>query len=264
MTRPGAVAVRHRSDAAPDLPGDAPVVVLANSLGATYEMWSPQVPELSARFRTIRYDARGHGGSPVPPGPYSIAELATDLVALLDELGVERAHLVGLSLGGMTAMHVAAHHPERVEQLVVLCTSARLGPASSWLDRASTVRTDGAGAVAAAVVGRWYTEAYRRSRPDVTAAAEAMVASTPAEGYAACCEAIASMDLTADLGRIGAPTLAIAGAADPATPPEHLERIARAIPGARLLVVDDAAHLANAEQPEQVTAAILHHLNGGR
>jgi len=259
-----AVVVHHRTDAAPALAPDAPVVVLSNSLGSTLAMWDRQVAALAEHFRVVRYDTRGHGGSPMPPGPYTIADLAGDLVALLDRLEVERAHLVGLSLGGMTSMRVAAHDPERVDRLAVLCTSARLAPASAWRERAATVRAGGAGAVAAAVVARWYTAEWRAACPALVAAAEAMVASTPAEGYASCCEAIAAMDLTGDLGRIAAPTLAIAGADDPATPPDHLERIAAGIPAAQLLVVDHAAHLANDEQPAIVTAALLDHLTGGR
>jgi 3-oxoadipate enol-lactonase len=196
----------------------------------------------------------------VPQGPYSIDDLADDLLLLLDRLEVERAHVVGLSLGGMTAMRLAARDPERVDRLAVLCTSALLGPAQAWHDRAATVRAQGTGAVAEAVVGRWYTGEFAALHPDRVAAAEAMVAATPAEGYAGCCEAIAAMDLTGDLSAIAAPTLAIAGADDPATPPEHLERIAAGVKDGSLLVVPGAAHLAAGEQPEAVTRALLDHL----
>ena len=134
-----------------------PVVVLSNSLGTTHRMWDAQLGALEERFRVVRYDTRGHGASPVPDGPYAIDDLADDLVALLDRLGVERAHLVGLSLGGMTAMRVAARDPERVDRLVLLCTGIQLPPASSWTDRAATVRAHGSGAVAEAVVQRWFT-----------------------------------------------------------------------------------------------------------
>lgn len=254
------VEVHHVVDASPDLPADAPVVVLSGSLGATHAMWDPQVPALAQHFRVVRYDTRGHGGSPVPAGPYSIDDLADDLLGLLDHLGVERAHLVGLSLGGMTALRLAARDPERVDRLVVLCTSALLGPAQGWHDRAATVRARGTGAVAEPVVERWFTAAYRRSHPDVFEAARAMVADQPPEGYASCCEAIAAMDLTADLPHITAPTLAVAGADDPATPPEHLERIAASVKDGRLLVVPHAAHLASQEQVEVVNRAVLEHL----
>jgi 3-oxoadipate enol-lactonase len=255
------VEVHHVVDASPDLPADAPVVVLSNSLGTTHAMWDPQVPALAEHFRVVRYDTRGHGRSPVPQGPYSIDDLADDLLGLLDRVGVAKAHVVGLSLGGMTAMRLAARNPERVDRLVVLCTSALLGPAQGWLDRAATVRARGTGAVAEAVVERWYTAAYARSHPDRVAASRAMVAEQPSEGYASCCEAIAAMDLTGDLPDIEAPTLAVAGADDPATPPEHLERIASAVKDGRLLVVPQSAHIASQEQPEAVTRALLDHLS---
>jgi 3-oxoadipate enol-lactonase len=218
------------------------------------------VAGLAEHFRVVRYDTRGHGSSPAPQGPYSIDDLADDLLALFDRLGVERAHVVGLSLGGMTAMRLAARHPERVDRLVVLCTSALLGPAQGWLDRAATVRARGTAAVAAPVVERWYTPAYAQAHPERVAAAQAMVAAQSPEGYASCCDAIAAMDLTEDLPDISAPTLAVAGADDLATPPEHLERIAGSVKDGRLLVVPQAAHIASQEQPEAVTRAVLEHL----
>ncbi len=235
---------------------DGPAVVFSNSLGSTHRMWDAQLAAFEERFRVVRYDTRGHGQSPVPDGPYSIDDLADDLVALLDSLGIARAHLVGLSLGGMTAMRVAARNPDRVDRLAVLCTGAQLPPASAWTDRAATVRADGSAAVAEAVVARWFTPGYAGDR----APWEAMVAATPAEGYAACCEAIAALDLYADLTKITAPTLAIAGTDDPATPPAKLAEIAHAVRGAKLLEVAHAAHLANAEQPGIVTPALIEHL----
>jgi 3-oxoadipate enol-lactonase len=223
-------------------------------------MWEPQLAALQQRFRVVRYDTRGHGSSPVPNGPYGIDDLADDLVALLDRLGVERAHLVGLSLGGMTAMRVAGRNPERVDKLALLCTGAQLPPASNWTDRAATVRAHGSVAVAAAVVGRWFTPEFVAAHPDIRATHEAMVAATPAEGYAGCCEAIAALDLRGELTSITAPTLAIAGADDPATPPAKLEEIAGGVKDGRLLVVPQAAHLANAERPGIVTPALIEHL----
>lgn len=254
-----AVAVHHVVTG----PEDAPVVVLSNSLGATTSMWDAQADALAERFRVVRYDTRGHGGSVVPAGPYDIDDLVDDVVALLDTLGVERAHFVGLSLGGMTGMRLAAREPGRVDRLVVLCTGARLDPVSAWRDRAATVRAEGSGSVAEAVVARWFTAPYLEAHPDVRIDSEAVVAATPAEGYASCCEVIATMDLRSDLPGIAAPTLAIAGADDPATPPAHLEAIAEGVQDGRLLVVAEAAHLANAEQPQTITSAIIEHLEGG-
>ncbi|OBC08414.1 3-oxoadipate enol-lactonase [Mycobacterium sp. 852013-50091_SCH5140682] len=236
--------------------GSGPAVVLSNSLGSTHRMWDAQIADLEKRFTVVRYDTRGHGASPVPDGPYTIDDLADDVIALLDRLGIDRAHIVGLSLGGMTAMRLAARNPERVARMVLLCTGAALPPAHAWTDRAATVRAEGSQAVAAAVVDRWFSPGYRGDR----APWEAMVAATPAEGYAGCCEAIAQLDLRQQLSTIAAPTLAIAGTDDPATPPAKLEEIANAIPDAKLLVVEHAAHLANAEQPGIVTPALIAHL----
>lgn len=243
-------------------PVDAPVVVLSNSLGSTHTMWDAQADALAEHFRVVRYDTRGHGESPVPVGPYDIDDLADDVVALLDTLGVERAHFVGLSLGGMTGMRLAARNPERVDRLVVLCTGAHLTPSSAWHDRAATVRENGSKSVAEAVVARWFTAAYLDAHPDIKASSEADVAGTPAEGYASCCEVIAAMDLRDDLPLITARTLAIAGADDPATPPPSLQEIADNVQAGRLLVVPESAHLANAEQPGTITPAIIAHLTG--
>ena len=239
---------------------DGPVVVLSNSLGSTYHMWDAQLSALEQRFRVVRYNTRGHGETPVPAGPYTIDDLADDVVALLDRLGVTHAHIVGLSLGGMTAMRLAARNPERVDRLVLLCTGAQLTPSSAWSDRAATVREHGTGAVAEAVVQRWFTPAYLAANPASAGYYEDMVAATPAEGYAGCCEAIAMMDQRGDLATISAPTLAIAGADDPATPPPKLAEIADSVKDARLLVVEQSAHLANAEQPEIITPALIEHL----
>lgn len=241
---------------------DGPVVVLSNSLGATHAMWDENLAELERHFRVVRYDTRGHGDSPVRPGPYSIDDLADDVVALLDRLGVEQAHFVGLSLGGMTGMRLAARNPERIDRLVLLCTGAHLSPSSAWHGRAATVRADGTQAVAEAVVARWFTPGFLEANPDLKATCEATVGDTPDEGYAGCCEVIAAMDLRPDLPTIVAPTLAIAGADDPATPPPHLKEIADTVQDGRLLVVPDSAHLANAQQPEIITRAIVDHLKG--
>lgn len=254
------VAVHVVIDAAADMPTDAPTVVLSNSLGATHRMWDKQVAELSRRFRVVRYDTRGHGHSPAPSGPYSIDDLTDDVVTLLDDLGLDRVHFVGLSLGGMTGMRFAIREPRRIDRLVVLCTSAHLQPESAWLQRAVTVREQGCRAVAAAVVERWYTEPWRTANPAAVAAAEAMVADTPAEGYASCCEAIATMNQLDQLTDLATPTLAIAGADDPATPPAQLELIAARVQDGQFLVVENAAHLANDEQPSAVTTAVLEHL----
>jgi 3-oxoadipate enol-lactonase len=239
---------------------DAPVLVLSNSLGSTLAMWDPQAGALAERFRLVRYDIRGHGRSDTPPGPYAIADVGNDLIALLDDLNVEKAHVAGLSLGGMTAMWLGINAPERLDRLVLLCTSAKLGPAQMWADRALTVREQGTAAIAEAGVGRWLTEGFRARYPEIAEHLRDMIASIDDEGYASACAVIEHMDLASGLPSIEAPTLVIAGAQDPATPPEHAERIVAGIPAARLEVLDPGAHLVNVEQPEATTRLIIDHL----
>ncbi len=241
-------------------PPDAPMLVMSNSLGSTTEMWDRQVPALAERLRVVRYDHRGHGRSPVPPGPYDLADLGADALGLLDRLGAERVHWCGLSLGGMVGMWLAINAPERIDRLVLCCTSAKLGPPSMWSERAATVREQGVEAIADAGIGRWLTAGFIEREPETAAQIRAMLASTPAEGYADCCGVIERMDLLDRLGEIRAPTLVVAAAQDPATPPEHGERIAASIAGARFEVIENAAHLAAVEQPEAVTELIAGHL----
>lgn len=242
-------------------PDDAPVLVLGSSLGATRAMWDPQRDALADRFRVLRYEHRGHGQSEESEGPHAVADLAGDVLALLDELGVERMSYAGLSLGGMVGMWLAAHEPRRVDRLVLLCTAAVLDPAP-WTTRAETVRRGGMEAVADVVVERWFTPAFAVSHPEVVSSHRSMITSTSATGYAACCDAIGAMDLRPDLGGIAAPTLVIAASDDPATPVEHARSIAGAVPGARLETVGPAAHLANVEQPAHIARLLLEHLSG--
>jgi 3-oxoadipate enol-lactonase/4-carboxymuconolactone decarboxylase len=238
-----------------------PVVVLAGSLGSDLRMWDPQVEPLTAAgFLVVRYDQRGHGRSPSPPGPYSLDDLGADLVALLDRLRMPRVSLVGLSLGGMTGMWLAEHHPERLDRLVLCCTSAELGPRQMWVDRARTARESGMDGLAVDAVGRWLTDAGRAADPERAAWLRDMVARQDPEGYASCCTAIETMSIVDDLATIARPTLVVACAQDPATPPEHGRRIAAAIPHARMEIVDGAAHLGNVERPAEFTALILSHL----
>ncbi|MBB5157945.1 3-oxoadipate enol-lactonase [Saccharopolyspora phatthalungensis] len=239
-------------------PDGAPVVVLSNSLGTDLTLWDEQVPALTREFQVLRYDQRGHGATPAKPGPYTLKQLGRDVLALLDALGVRKAHFAGLSLGGMTGMWLAEHAPERIDRLALICTSAELGPASMWRDRAALVRQRDTRAMVVPSLPKWFTPELA-GRADIVEKFGGMLVAADAEGYAGCCEAIAEMDLLPKLGEITAPTLVIAGAEDPATPPPHAERIAAAVPGARLEVLSPAAHLANAEQPEAVNRLLLDH-----
>jgi 3-oxoadipate enol-lactonase len=252
-----AVAVSYTVDG----PADAPVVVLSNSLGATRGMWDPQVPALAERYRVVTYDTRGHGRSPAPAGPYTIDDLVDDVLAVIDDLGAQRVSFAGLSLGGMTGMRLAARNPERVERLALLCTSAKTDP-QPFLDRAAAVRDGGTAPLAPTIVGRWLTPPYAAEHPDLAARLEAMIAGCDDEGYAACAEVVARIDLREDLGRITAPTLVISGAEDLALPPDHQKAIADGIAGAELLTVSPGAHLANLERTLEITGALLAHFEG--
>jgi 3-oxoadipate enol-lactonase len=243
-------------------PAGAPVVVLGNSLGTTREVWEPQVAALGERFRLLRFEHRGHGGSPAPPGPYTIAELGADVIALLDGLGLRAVSYCGISLGGMIGMWLATHAPERIGALGLCCTSAYLPPAGFWAGRAEQARVGGMASLSEQVVGRWFTPAFRARDPAAVAGFLTTLEGVDPEGYAGCCEAIAALDLRSSLGRISVPALVVAGAEDPATPPWHGAQIASAVRGARLRVIRGGSHLANVSQPGEVTAILLAHLTG--
>jgi len=236
------------------------VLVLSNSLGTTQELWARQLPELAERFRVLTYEHPGHGESELPGRPCTVEALAHGLLALLDELDIDSASFCGVSLGGMIGMALALEAPQRVDRLVLSCTTAHLGPPEASTERARTVRTDGVEAVADTVVGRWFMPEFSRAEPETVARFRAMLASTPPEGYARCCEAVGAWDARERISAISAPVLVVAGAEDPATPIEHAELIASRIPGARLHVLEGAAHIANVEQAKGFTQAVLEHL----
>lgn len=241
-----------------DGPPGAPVLVLGNSIGTTRAVWDPQAAALGARFRLLRFEYPGHGGSPAPPGPYSIGDLAGGVLALLDGYQIESASYCGISLGGMVGIWLASHAPQRISALGLCCTSAYLDLA--WAERAALVRSEGMRPVAGQAAGRWFTAAFQQHEPATVAAVVAAIRDVDPEGYAGCCDAIGGMDQRASLPSISAPTLVIAGAEDPATPPWHGAVIASGIRGSRLTVIRGASHLANVSQPGQVTAALLGHL----
>jgi 3-oxoadipate enol-lactonase len=246
----------HRFDG----PADAPVLVLSNSLGTDIGLWSENVPAWTSSFRVLRYDQRGHGGSVVPLGPYSLELLGRDVLDLLDAVDVERASFCGLSLGGATGIWLAVNAPNRIERLVLACASPRFGEPEHWLERARIVRSEGLEPIADAVFERWFTARFQAERPAVAARLRAGLVATPVEGYAACCEALAEWDYRERVGEITAPTLVIAGADDPTVPPEQAELLAERIGRSRLVVLPEAAHLANVAQPEAFSAAVSEHL----
>lgn len=227
-------------------PDDAPAVVLSNSLGTALDMWDAQAAALARRYRVVRYDTRGHGRSEVPAPPYTIDDLGRDVLSLLDSLDIERAHFVGLSMGGVTGQWLGIHAPSRIDKLVLSNTAARVGTADGWHARAELVRARGMDEVAAASPARWFTPSFISSHPARVDALIAQVRQTPPQGYAGCCEALAETDLRDTIDRIAAPTLVIAGEHDPLTTVADAQFIVERIRGARLATLS-ASHLSNVE-----------------
>jgi 3-oxoadipate enol-lactonase/4-carboxymuconolactone decarboxylase len=235
-------------------PPAAPVLVLLHSLGATQAIWDAQAAALATSFRVVRPDMRGHGLTETTPGPYSMAQLARDVLALLDALGVERAHLGGISIGGMIAQAVAALAPERVLSLALCDTAMAIPTAQSWRERAAAVRAGGMTAVAEPVLARWVTPAFIDAPP--ARGLRAMLLRTDPEGYAACAEAIGEADLRGSTSALRVPALVLVGDQDASTPPASAEALAEAIPGAALVMIEGTAHLPTVEQPLAVTTAL--------
>ena len=234
-------------------PGDAPVVAFSNSLGTTSVMWDVQAAALSERFRVLRYDARGHGGTSSPPGPYTMGDLAGDVLELLDRLELERVSFCGLSMGGMTGMWLGANAPERIDRLAICCTGLQLPTAEMWTERAALVRREGMSSVVDATIERWFTPSFPERSPEVVARIREAFLTTDPEGYAGCCEALAEFDMRGRLGGVRAPTLVIAGEDDPVGTPERAAAIGAEIEGSRVVVLPEARHLAAVEQADAVT-----------
>ena len=231
-------------------------VVLAHAIGMDHRMWDDLAGRLSGTHRVIRFDARGHGRSPVPNRPYTLEEMADDAIALLDRLGIERAHWIGLSMGAMIGMAFALEHPRRLGRLALANTTSSYGPEgrAMWHARAKAVSEGGLAAINDMVMSRYFSEDFRAAHGDVVGETSRRFLATPVEGYLGCCDAIAELDYTADLPRIHARTVVIAGAADVGTPPAMSQVIADRIPGSQLAVIPGAAHLSAVERPEEFAA----------
>ncbi|MGW3942111.1 bifunctional 3-oxoadipate enol-lactonase/4-carboxymuconolactone decarboxylase PcaDC [Streptomyces phaeochromogenes] len=248
-------SLHHRAEG----PVTAPPLLLGPSLGTSTALWDKVAPELSVTHRVVRWDLPGHGDSPaglIGPGA-TVADLAALVLALADSLGLDRFSYAGVSLGGAVGLHLAVHHPERIERLAVICSSAHFNGSRPWEERAALVRAEGLAGLAEGANSRWFTpgftvpelvEDHRTADPDA---------------YAACCDALAAFDIRERLPEIGAPTLLVAGREDPATPPAHLREIADAVPGAALVEIPGASHLAPAQCPEAVLTALRAHFDGG-
>ena len=234
-----------------DSGGPGEPVLLAHAIGTDRRMWNEVAAHLQPAWRLIRIDARGHGASPVPARPYALEALAADAAGVLDRLGIERAHWVGLSMGGMLGQAMALEHPGRLRRLVIANSTSAYGPEgpAMWRARAKAVEEGGLQVIAAAVEARYFSEGFRREHPEVVARVMERFLATPREGYLGCCDAIAALDYAARLRGVAARTLVIAGGADVGTPPAMSEAMARAIPGARLAIIHGAAHLSAVERP---------------
>jgi 3-oxoadipate enol-lactonase len=233
----------------------APPLLFLNSIGSTRALWDRQRLAFEGSSRVIQYDARGHGHSDAPPGPYTIAQLAQDALAILDAEHLATAHVCGLSLGGITALWLAVHAPERVRSLVLANTGARIGSVEFWTERMALVRDTGMSAVADAVLPRWFTPPFHAGEPQTIARFRAMIESTPVEGYLGCCAALRDEDLRDAVPSVRCPVLAIVGTQDRSTPPELLEFVHERLPGSRLVRLD-AGHISNVEQETAFNAAL--------
>lgn len=237
--------------------GDAsqPAIIFSNSLGTQLNMWQPQISFFEKKFYVICYDTRGHGASSAPQGPYSIEQLGTDVVHLLDHLNIEKASFCGISMGGLTGQWLAIHHPERFNHVIVCNTAAKIGQEQAWNDRAQLVREQGLKPIAETAASRWFTEPFIRSNTAIVESLSNDLGAGSPEGYASCCEALAKADLRADLKTITVPVLIIAGQQDPVTTVADAQYLVNQIPNSQLIEIN-ASHISNIECPENFSHAL--------
>lgn len=230
-------------------PPDAPAVILIHPLGGSLELWDEHAAALKNRYRVIRYDMRGHGLSAAVPGDYTIGDLGRDALAVLDAAGAETAHIVGISIGGLTTMWLGIHAPDRVRSLLVAQSAARVGTVERWEERRALVREKGLDAVAALAMGAWFTPEFLAGNPPGAERCRRMIASCSLVGYLGCCAVLRDADLRPDLPRITARTLVLAGDRDPSTTRADAELIVAAVPGARFTTLP-CAHMSAVERPD--------------
>ncbi len=235
--------------------GEGFPLLMGSSLGTDRRLWERHALALSGSHRVIRYDHRGHGQSPVPAGDYTLEQIATDALELMDSLGIECADYCGVSMGGMVGMWLAANFPERIRRLVLVCTSAYMPPQQTWIDRAELVRVEGMAAIVAPTLERWLTPEFLAAGSPEVALLREQLLGTDVQGYAGCAIAIGGMDLRDSLTEISARSLVIVAADDPSTPPVQGELIAESILDATLVSIP-GRHLACIESPDEVLAAV--------
>ena len=238
--------------------GDAsqPAIIFSNSLGTQLNMWQPQISFFEKKFYVICYDTRGHGASSAPQGPYSIEQLGTDVVHLLDHLNIEKASFCGISMGGLTGQWLAIHHPERFNHVIVCNTAAKIGQEQAWNDRAQLVREQGLKPIAETAASRWFTEPFIRSNTAIVESLSNDLGAGSPEGYASCCEALAKADVREQLKNITIPTLVVAGQKDPVTTVADAQYIINHVRSSSLFEIN-ASHISNIEQPKAFNQAIF-------
>ncbi len=252
----GGCRIYYRVDGDPQ----RPALLFSNSLGTTHDLWMPQGAALAPSFRIIRYDTRGHGLSDAPAGEYTIGQLGGDVIAVMDDAGVSRAHICGLSLGGLTAMWLGIHVAERVSSLVLASTGAKIATSAIWQERIEQVKAGGLESIADGAKTRWFTGAFRAAHPDAVDHQVRMLVSGPAGGYIGCCAVLRDTDLSDEIGAIAAPTLVIGAVADPVTPPGNAELMQSRIPNAALALLD-GSHIVNVEQADAFNDHLLRFLH---
>lgn len=239
-----------------DGPDTAPAVVLAHGILTDHRAWDGVAQRLAGSYRVVRYDLRGHGASSAPPPPYSMEQLADDVPALLDALGIARAHFAGSSLGGMIGQQVAVRHGARLLSLTLANTGAVQPAPAAWEDRIATARQSGVAALADGTLQRWFTAGFRESAPAEIERMRRILCETSVDGFVGCAYAVRNLAQLELLPRIRVPTLVVAGSEDQATPPAQAEQLRAAIPGAQLVTLP-AAHQAAVEQPQAFCDAWL-------
>jgi len=237
-------------------PADAPPLLLLHALGSDHTLWDREAARLASSFRVLRPDLRGHGASEAPPGPYTLAELAGDVLAVADAAGVDRAHVCGLSLGGMLALWLGIHHPARVRSLVVANSAARIATREIWQARIDAVVQGGMAAVRQAALGRFFSAGFAARHPRIVARAGAVLDRTDPAGYTGCCAALRDADLGGLVSSITAPLLVITGGQDASTPPREGRWLKEQVPRAALVELEEAGHLGNLERPDAFADAI--------
>jgi len=257
----GGISTHYRIEG----PAQGPAVMLSHSLATHLDMWEPQIGPLSARYQVLLYDTVGHGGTDAPPGPYTLNQLAEQALSLIDALGIERVHFVGLSMGGVVGQLLALAAPERLAGLVLCDTLSQVLPEDrpAWDKRMKIAELQGMGSLADSTIDRWFTPPFRARNPEVVARIKAMILSTPPEGYIGCCHALADLNLTDRLPSIKAPTLILVGEEDPGTPVEASRVIYDRIAGSHLEIIPGAAHLSNIEQAAEFNRLLVKFLDHG-